>query len=467
MKQKKVLMISVIVISIILLTAIIGVIFYFGGAKQGVIGNCLDISQSTICKSSCPSNYHQISGDCLSISSSFVCCDVGSGSSGSTTPQNTITDTTEKTKIGTLDLRNYPNAKCCMGGGVFDSLSFFGDTCPSYDTKVSPTRFTGHICLPDKSASGYACQGGGYYCSDNTWNYYYCDLSTGTGFVKCDNGCDSSTGLCKEGLKECTTGYEACCNSASDCTLGISRTSGNVFKCVDSKWIAQETCSDGCTEQNSLNAYCNFKKYYCVSNCNQWTDSSKDCYGSCYTSSTECQNNANAIINNAPKVCVLQTDSRGVQGYIWVTNDCIPKLSNYTITNIRETECKNLINNQFKVKNDTEIQCPGGYTNTTVSKTGLSYLWGLVSNTGTTSEVKVCITNNITCSWYQTKVTKQASDNGLFYYRWIFGLPKVNEIDSCVTSTWVYILEIGGIIVFILGIILIIILMIKKKGKKR
>lgn len=370
-KNRKILLI---ILSILALAIIMGAYVYLRPTQKLLdvtAGDCLSQSQSAICKASCPTDYHQISGDCSSISSNFICCDIGSGGGGgggSSAPDDfeQITDTEKATNF---NLNSYPNAKCCIRYGYFSYLDFFGD-CPVEDTSMSPTKFNEHICMGDQyTQSNYACQGGGYYCDDAFWRYYYCDLAVGSGgvsgFVKCDEGCNQQTGLCNEGLKDCTTGQMACCNDADDCKSEIYRPSGSLFECVNSKWTLKSTCNAGCTEASQNSAYtCNFQKYYCISGCSesfygnanvlnpQWTDKSSDCYGTCYATPEQCLANAPTVRANLKKSCYKFTDSRGVIGYRWVDkcmvgsyyrNDFVnQQVENTTMENLNESDCREL-----------------------------------------------------------------------------------------------------------------------------
>jgi ABC-type transport system involved in multi-copper enzyme maturation permease subunit len=104
------------------------------------------------------------------------------------------------------------------------------------------------------------------------------------------------------------------------------------------------------------------------------------------------------------------------------------------------------------------VNSGNGYTEVTTSKTGLAWLWGFVSNTGTTKTVQTANTNSVTCSWYQTEVAAQSKDNGLFYWRAIVGNPVITTTKSCKIADLTYVL---------IGAVVLIIIVIASRGRRR
>jgi hypothetical protein len=175
---------------------------------------------------------------------------------------------------------------------------------------AEPIRFNDYICVSDTKQS-HACQGGGYACEVG-YNYlkqeygyvYYCDYSTSFGFVECEDGCDQSTGLCKEGYQSCSNGMQACCNSKEDCVDGTYRSTGDAYQCVNSDWVLKQECSaeQSCEESGGYLAQCNANTiWYC------FTDEQKICYESsvktsnCWSNFEECEVEAQRAGTDPPE----------------------------------------------------------------------------------------------------------------------------------------------------------------------
>jgi len=219
---------------------------------------------------------------------------------------------------------------------IQNTISF---ECPGNPT-ATPIPFNSYICVNDDT-SAYACQGGGYACeTKDTIPYYnyYCDFNKDESFVKCQTGCDVTTGLCKEGFRECSEGFRKCDDN-------------NVLVCNNGVWKQQELCGDlSCVERSATYANCEEETRYCINNNFECIKSSSNlelCFDSleecnngiplwCYTDNScilrygECQDGELYVKSTDPLVAEqtckekvsCSSDSSCDDGYICVSGKC-------------------------------------------------------------------------------------------------------------------------------------------------
>jgi hypothetical protein len=199
------------------------------------IPSCLDISSTTICKTSLPTGYHQITGDCSSIGPNFKCYEVDSTLPGWTK------------KIGAMCMYGQYEGLLCPDGHVYYRV-VSGETQYNCDLAYSIG------CTNGCNHNTNECIGGttGTECNEN---YMKCDSSD---LLKCINGHWSKQGnTCQYGCEEIATLYARCKQPVYYC---------NGFpNCYESS-IKGENCYDSNEKcMNNLQIYClNEKLHLCT-----------------------------------------------------------------------------------------------------------------------------------------------------------------------------------------------------------